>query len=101
MWAAAPNIPTSVHVGDTGVAGTINEFTDSTKTTSAGTEANSYVIEADTATTAIANLISSGRDSFNVLQFTEQDRYRIAANGNLTLISIDIQYASGTHLILN
>jgi hypothetical protein len=61
------------------------------------------VIEADTATTAIANLISKKYNASNVLTSTEQDRYRIAADGSLTLISIDIQYANGstTHLFMN
>ena len=102
VWASTPNIPVSVHVGDTGVAGTINLFADSTKTISTGTENNSYVVEADTATTAIVNLISQNFDNSNVLQSTEQDRYRIAANGSLTLISVDIQIAtSGIHVVMN
>jgi len=98
VWASPPPIPASVHVGDSGMLGTIDEFTDSSKSISTGREDVSYVIEADTATTAIVNLIFRDYDGSNVLQSTEQDRYRMSASGALTLISIDLQFADGTHL---
>ena len=103
VWASPPSFPVAARVGDVAVAGTVNKYTNSTKSTSAGTEENSYVIEADTATTAIVNLISKNYNAAHTLTSTEQDRYRIAADGSLTLISIDIQYANGstTHLVMN
>jgi hypothetical protein len=103
VWSAAPTLPTAAKVGDVAVVGTINKYTNNTKSTYAGKQENSYVIEADTATTAIANLISKTYNASNVLTSTEQDRYRVAADGSLTLISIDIQYANGstTHLVMN
>jgi hypothetical protein len=103
VWAAPPTIPVAARVGDVGIFGTINKYNDSTKAVSAGRQDNSYVIEADTATSAIANFISKNYNTSNVLTSTEQDRYRVAADGSLTLISIDIQYANGstTHLIMN
>jgi hypothetical protein len=103
VYASAPTLPTSVRVGDVGVIGTLNLYTNSTKSTSAGHQDESYVIEADTATTAIVNVISKYYNAAGTLTSTEQDRYRMAADGSLTAISLDIQYANGstTHLIGN
>ena len=103
VWTTAPTIPVTARVGDVGIFGTLNKYNDSTKAVSAGRQDNSYVIEADTATSAIANFISKNYNTSNVLTSTEQDRYRIAADGSMTLISIDIQYANGstTHLVMN
>ena len=61
----------------------------------------SYVVEADTANTAIVNLISKAYNTANQPLFTQQGRYRIAADGTLSVMTIDIQYSttSTTHLI--
>lgn len=99
VYSTTPSIPSSVHVGDTGIVGSVNRYTDSTKSTSAGRQDVSYVIEADTSTTAILNVISKIYNASSVLQVTEQDRYRVAANGALTPLSMDVQYANGTHLV--
>jgi hypothetical protein len=99
VYASPLTLPNSVKVGDSAVVGTINRYTNSTKSTSVGTQVDSFVVEADTATTAIINAISRFYDASNVLQTTEQDRYRIDANNVLTPISMDITTASGTHFI--
>jgi hypothetical protein len=103
VYAAAPVISSAAKVGDVVVVGTINLYTDNTKTTSAGRSDVTYVVEPDTATTAIVNLIEKTYNSSNVLTYTEQDRYKVAANGALTPYSLDIQYANGstTHLVGN
>jgi len=103
VWVTPPTFSNTARVGDVVVVGTVNKYTNSTKSTSAGRQENSYVIEPDTATTAITNLITKNYNTSNALTSTEQDRYRIAADGSLTLISIDIQYANGstTHLVMN
>lgn len=103
VYASVPVISTAAHVGDTAIVGTVNLFTDSTKATSAGHEDVSYVINPDTSTTAIVDLITKSYNASNVLLSTEQDFYRMAANGTLTAISLDIQYANGstTHLVGN
>ncbi len=102
VFLTAPNIPTSAKVGDTGTIGTMTRYTNSTKTVLAGQSVSSYVVEADTASTAILNSISKLYNASNVLIATEQDRYRISTTGTPTLVSIDIQYANGstTHLVL-
>lgn len=104
VWSAPVTMPSSVHVGDTGVLGTINEYASSTKTISVGRSDQSYVIEPDTATTAIVNFVSKSYDASNVLTTTEQLRHRMAADGSLTPISIDLLSTHGSttqHLLLN
>jgi len=98
--SALPSTP--VHVGDIGILGTETFSTGSTSPTASGTLYQSYIIEADTATTAIVNIISTTYNAANKLTLTEQDRYRIAATGALTPVSTDLQYAytSANHLLL-
>jgi hypothetical protein len=84
-------LPATAKVGDTASYGTLLSYTDSTKTTSTGSRVISYVVESDTSTTAIVNLISKSYDTSNRLLFTQQSRYRIGASGPLTPISIEIQ----------
>lgn len=102
VYLIPPTIPTSVSVGGTGTLGTETLYTSSTKATLNGSATLSYVVEADSATTAIINLISKLTNASGTLTATEQDRYRIDVAGTLTPISIDIQYANGstTHLVL-
>ena len=89
-------IPTSVTVGGTAVLGTLTLYTSSTKATPNGRSDLSYVVEADTSTTAIVNLISKLYNSAGTLTATQQTRYRITSTGALTPTSTDIQYANGS-----
>jgi hypothetical protein len=102
VFLIAPNIPTSAAVGGTGVIGTMTFYTDSTKSVGNGREDLSYLVETDTATTAIVNLIAKVYNASGTLTATEQDRYRIDSVGTLTPVSADIQAANGstTHLVL-
>lgn len=102
VYLTPPTIPTSVTVGGTGIVGTETLYTDSTKATGNGRIDQSYVIEADTSTTAIVNMIGKIYNAAGTLTATEQDRFRIAATGALTPVSVDIQYANGStvHLLL-
>lgn len=100
VYAAPLAIPSSVKVGDTGLIGTMNLYTNSTKATSNGSQQLSYVVEADSTTTAIVNLIGRVYSAGNTLTATEQDRYRIDSVGTLTPLTADIQYSNGTHFVL-
>jgi hypothetical protein len=91
----ALNIPSSVHVGDTGIIGTMNLWTDSTKTVQNGHEDISYVVKADTANTAIIDEIIKDYDVSNNVEVIEHHNWRIDTFGNLTPVSWDIQYANG------
>ncbi len=54
-----PVFPTTVVVGDTGILGTINQYTNSTETVANGIDQESYTVTADTATTAIITIIDT------------------------------------------
>jgi len=94
-------VPTSVTVGGTGTLGTQTLYTSSTKATPSGRMDLSYVVEADTSTTAIVNLIAKLYNASGTLTATEQDRYRVTSTGTLTPTSTDIQYANSStnHLV--
>jgi hypothetical protein len=101
VYLVPPNIPNSIMVDDAGIIGTETLYTDSTKNVPAGRVDLSFVVEPDTANTAILNLIAKEYDASSQLLFTEQDRYRITSTGATTAISFDIQFAttSSTHLV--
>lgn len=101
VYLTAPTVPPTALVGGTGTVGTMTNYTSITNRTSTGQQVTSYVMEADTASTAILNLISKTYNVSNVLTSTEQDRYRVSTTGAAVMISMDVQYANGstTHLI--
>jgi hypothetical protein len=99
VFAQPAVIPTTAKVGDAGIIGTMVLYSDSTKTTATGQRKISFAIEPDTANTAIVNLISKDYDISNVLEFIQQERYRINATGDITLISIDELEVDVIHLI--
>lgn len=100
VFLTPPNIPVLVKVGDTGTIGTENNYTDSTKTVPDGYDVFTYIIEPDTPNTAIVNIIDQSFNAGGILTATEQDRYRIAADGALTPVSSDVQFATGNTLHL-
>jgi hypothetical protein len=94
-------LPVSVRVGDSGSFGIENHYADSSKTPPAlGRTVRTYAIAADTATTALGILTSATYDASNNLVFAEQDSYRIAADGSLSILSVDIQYPAPNALHL-
>lgn len=100
-WQTAPNIPTTVRVSDVIIVGTKNYFTSTSGSVNDGRSDMTVVVEADTSTTAIINQIVKSYNAAGQLTSTTQGRSRIDANGTLTRISIDIQYAttSTIHLV--
>ena len=102
VYQSAATLPVTVKVGDKGPFGTELVYTDGSKATPTGKDVFSYEISADTGSTAIGTLTTQEYDTNDALVFTEQDRYRIAADGGLTLLSVDIQYAGSNalHLVL-
>ena len=77
-------------------------YTDNSKNFLVSQDEISYVIEPDTANTAIVNMIDKSYDLSGSLTSTEQDRSRIKADGSLIPVSADLQAANGstTHLVL-
>jgi len=79
--------PSSVKVGNTDTIGTDDCYQDSSKSVSTENDVKSYLVEADTATSAIVNLITNSYSLTSALQSSDQSRYRINSSGNITLIS--------------
>lgn len=102
VYSTPVAIPASVSVGSTGTVGTQTLYTNRSKATGDGTAIQSYVVEADSSSTAIVNLILKLYNASGTLTATEQNRYRIDTSGKLTPTSIDIQYSNGstTRLVL-
>lgn len=102
VFLIPPVIPAFVKVGDSGSIGTLSNFTDSSKNVSIGRDDYSYVVESDTANSAIVRITDKSFDSNNVLTLSQESRYRIGADGTLDIISADVQYWDGstTHFAL-
>jgi hypothetical protein len=92
--------PSSVRVGDIGIIGDGNRYSDISKASSEGTIQLSYVVEADTASTAIISVASKAYSSSSALEITQLVKYRINASSSLTLVSQTIQYANGVSVVL-
>ena len=103
-FSAPPSpLPASVTVGANGSLATLTTYTDSSKATATGQRVVSYAVEADTADTVILNIVTKTYDNAATpeLLLTQQNRYRLASDGSLTLILIDVQYGGtgGAHLV--
>jgi hypothetical protein len=81
-----PSIPTSVRVNDTGTLYTANRYSNSTKTLLRGTKTVTYVVEADTASTALISLISTEKDNFSTTTSTSAGQIRVTPAGALTRV---------------
>lgn len=91
--------PTAVRVGQSGTIATLITYIDSTLAVTTGKRIISYEIKADTATTAIANIITRSYDQVALLA-TETMSYRIAENGTLTPVLLDVQFSTTSNLHL-
>lgn len=101
VFAAPPlNLPASVKVGDTGTIVTYNTYSNSSKATLTGTRTLSYEIEPDTTTTAIFNLITKSFNTSNAPLSTQKSRYKMAVDGTLTLLTIEVQFETTSVLRL-
>jgi hypothetical protein len=89
-------IPATVRVSDTATVYTANRYSDSSKTVLLGTDTVSYVVEADTATTALLTLISTERDTSNTLTSTSAQQVRITPSGTFTRIKETLLEGSNT-----
>jgi hypothetical protein len=83
-------LPASVKVGDSGTLGNYTIYSDNTKQTVTGSRIVTWTVEADTATTAIINISIKDSNTSGTVVATEQDRYRIDANGALTVVTINV-----------
>jgi hypothetical protein len=83
-------LPTAARVNDTGTLYTANRYANSTKATLLGTRTATYVIEADTASTALASLVIEDKNTSNVTINKSTAQLRITPNGTFTRIKESI-----------
>lgn len=86
--------PTSVKVGDTGTLGTWNHWNSTSKSQFYERDVHSYVVEPDSATSVIVNVIDRTYDSNNAFRITSQIRYRLSASGEFDLSNVTIDFAN-------
>jgi len=86
--------PTTVSLGDTGILGTWNHWNNTSKTSKLESDVMSYVVEPDTTTSVIFNLIDRTYDNNNLLEITSQLRYRLNTTGILEWVSATIDFAN-------
>jgi len=77
--------PTNIaRVNDTGVLYTGTRYSDSNKNTVLGTTQTSYVLEPDTAQTAILKMTSIDKDNSGAIESTGMVAYRVTPAGSIT-----------------
>lgn len=99
--SGTPTLPTAVRVGDTGPVYTANRYTSSSKTTPLGTVTSTYVVEADTASTALVTLINTYKNTSNTTTKVASAQFRITTANTFTRIKeTAIDYTNGLNLTL-
>jgi hypothetical protein len=76
-------LPATVKVGDTLTLSNLRTFANSSKSAQIQTGVQSIVVEADTSTSVILNVITQIYDSSNRLTSTGQFRYRLSSNAQV------------------
>lgn len=95
VYASTPNIPVNITAGESGSIGTVNRYTSSSKSVSAGRNVVTFTSAPETSTTILLNLVNTVYDASNNLTYTETDTYRITTGGVATLLGGVIEYANG------
>jgi hypothetical protein len=81
-----PSIPQTVKVGGSGVLYTFMRYNSSTKNTLLGTSVYSYVVEPDTATTALVTVVETVKDTAGKVTVTSGSVFRITPSGGVSLV---------------
>jgi hypothetical protein len=92
------SIPLTARVGDSGTWSTQNRYTNSSKSTLVGTTTTTYVLEPDTASTALLKIIDTDKNTSGTTTGTTIETYRITPSGGITHISVSIS-ESPTYLV--
>lgn len=100
VYTGGFNAPSTARVGDVGIIGNALRYTNSSKTTQDGTAQLSYVVEADTESTALITVATKTYNISNSLESTQLTKYRINSSNTMALVSITIQYANGVNIVL-
>jgi hypothetical protein len=96
----AATIPTTAVVNDNGTAYTFNRYANSSKATFLGTEVVTYVLAADTASTALLKVTHTFRNATNTLTSQDTSTTRIMPSGGFTNNS-ESGFDNTTGLVLN
>jgi len=95
-------IPTAVRVGDSGQLYMSNRFTSSAKTTPLGTITSTYVVEPDTASTALVKFISTYKSTSNTIEKIVSAQYRVNTSNGFTRINeTSFNLTNGLSLTIN
>ena len=93
------NLPSAARINDTGTAYTANRYADSTKAVLRGTRTVSYLVEADTASTALVSVIYEDKNTSNVTTNKSTQQLRITPTGTFTRIK-ETYVSTTTSLII-
>lgn len=89
-------IPSTAQVNDTGVWYSSTRYATSTKATRRGTASVSYVLEPDTASSALLKLIRIEKDTTGTTTSTSTLSFRMTPEGGLTRLSESTLTSTGT-----
>jgi len=89
-------IPSTAQVNDTGVWYSSTRYATSTKATRRGTASVSYVLEPDTASSALLKLIRIEKDTTGTTTSTSTLSFRMTPGGGLTRLSESTLTSTGT-----
>jgi len=92
-------LPTAAKINDTGILWTANRYADSKKANLYGTMTATYVLEADTSSTALLTLIKEKKDTKNVTMSKDTLQLRITPTGTFTRVKIGfVEFATSSSL---
>jgi hypothetical protein len=80
-------------VGDAGTLGTWTRWNNTSKSSKVESDVHSYIVEPDTATSIIFNVIDRTYGNNNQLAVTSQIRYRLSSTGVLEWHSVTVDFA--------
>ena len=100
VYTGGFNVPSTARVGEVGIIGNALRYTSSSKTIQDGTAQLSYVVEADTESTALITVSTKTYSISNSLESTQLTKYRINSSNTMSLVSMTIQYATGANVVL-
>jgi hypothetical protein len=87
-------------VGDSGSMGTWQRWNNTSKTSLIDSEVWSFIVEPDSPTSVIFNLVDRSYNNQNSLTNTTQIRYRIFSNGDFEVVSLTADFPNNSgHLV--
>jgi hypothetical protein len=99
VYTGTFNLPSASKVGEVGIFTDAQRYTDKTKATPDGTAQISYVVEADTANTALITVATKVLNVSKSVETTQLTKYRINSSNQLSLLSLTIQSSNGINTV--